>query len=77
MNAAAAMNRFAVTLATAFAGAVALLAETLAQHDHPDTGNLFLAEAAVEALKNGAFDFVTKPVDLDELERIIKDKIGE
>ena len=32
------------------AGAVPLLAETLAQHDHPDTGNLFLAEAAVEAL---------------------------
>jgi HEAT repeat protein len=32
------------------AGAVSLLAETLAQHDHPDTGNLFLAEAAVEAL---------------------------
>ncbi len=32
------------------ADAVPLLAETLAQHDHPDTGNLFLAEAAVEAL---------------------------
>jgi len=32
------------------ADAVPLLAETLSQHDHPDTGNLFLAEAAVEAL---------------------------
>jgi HEAT repeat protein len=32
------------------AEAVPLLAETLAQHDHPDSGNLFLAEAAVEAL---------------------------
>jgi HEAT repeat protein len=32
------------------AAAVPLLAETLAQHDHPDTGNLFLAEAVVEAL---------------------------
>jgi HEAT repeat protein len=30
--------------------AVPLLAETLAQHNHPSTGNLFLAEAAVEAL---------------------------
>jgi len=32
------------------AAAVPLLAETLAQHNHPNTGNLFLAEAAVEAL---------------------------
>lgn len=32
------------------AEAVPLLAETVAQHHHPDTGNLFLAEAAVEAL---------------------------
>lgn len=32
------------------AGAVQLLAETIAQHNHPDTGNLFLAEACVEAL---------------------------
>lgn len=32
------------------AEAVPLLAETLAQHNHPDAGNLFLAEAAVEAL---------------------------
>ncbi len=31
-------------------GAVELLADTLAQHNHPDTGNLFLAEACVEAL---------------------------
>lgn len=31
-------------------GAVPLLAETLAMHNSPDTGNLFLAEAAVEAL---------------------------
>ena len=30
--------------------AVPLLAETLAQHGDPETGNLFLAEAAVEAL---------------------------
>lgn len=32
------------------AEAVPLLTETLAQHAHPDSGNLFLAEAAVEAL---------------------------
>jgi HEAT repeat protein len=32
------------------AGAVELLAETIAQHNHPNTGNLFLAEACVEAL---------------------------
>ena len=32
------------------AEAVSLLAETLSQHHRPDTGNLFLAEAAVEAL---------------------------
>ncbi len=32
------------------ASAVPLLAETLRQHHHPDRGNLFLAEAAVEAL---------------------------
>lgn len=30
--------------------AVGLLADTLAEHDHPQTGNLFLAEACVEAL---------------------------
>jgi HEAT repeat protein len=30
--------------------AIGLLAETLDQHNHPDTGNLFLAEACVEAL---------------------------
>ena len=32
------------------AAAVPMLAKTIAQHNHPDTGNLFLAEAAVEAL---------------------------
>ncbi|NQT14677.1 MAG: HEAT repeat domain-containing protein [Planctomycetes bacterium] len=32
------------------AEAVSMLAETIAQHDDPETGNLFLAEAAVEAL---------------------------
>lgn len=32
------------------ASAVPLLAETLAMHNNPDTGNLFLAEAAIEAL---------------------------
>ena len=30
--------------------AVPMLAETLAMHGHPDTGNLFLAEAVIEAL---------------------------
>ncbi|MHB8899155.1 MAG: HEAT repeat domain-containing protein [Thermoguttaceae bacterium] len=32
------------------AGAVPILAETLAMHNNPDSGNLFLAEAAIEAL---------------------------
>ncbi|MCH5377153.1 MAG: HEAT repeat domain-containing protein, partial [Planctomycetes bacterium] len=46
------------------ADAVTLLAETLAQHNHPDTGNLFLAEACVEALgRIGTPDAETALID--------------
>jgi two-component system response regulator PilR (NtrC family) len=49
-------------------------------HRYPDTpvamitafGNV---EAAVEALKSGAFDFVTKPVDLSVLRRLVQNAL--
>jgi DNA-binding NtrC family response regulator len=35
----------------------------------------FSVEAAVDAMKMGAFDYMTKPVDLKKLEKTIKNAI--
>jgi len=57
------------------AGGFAVLQKTL-QKKNPPPCILFTAygsiETAVDAMKQGAFDFVTKPIDFDQLEIRIK-----
>lgn len=48
--------------------------------DHPDTGVIMITavtdeELGNDALKNGAGDYITKPVDLDYLEAVLMVKI--
>lgn len=48
--------------------------------DHPDTGVIMITAVTDEdlgndALKNGADDYITKPVDLDYLEAVLMVKI--
>jgi len=47
------------------------------RQDHPDTQTIILTahgsvDTAVEAMKKGAFDFVTKPVDLDHVRLMVQ-----
>jgi DNA-binding response OmpR family regulator len=50
------------------------------RNDHPDTGVIMITavtdeELGNDALKNGADDYITKPVDLDYLEAVLMVKI--
>jgi len=53
-----------------------------AKSTHPDTAVLVItaygaADSAVEAMKLGALDYLTKPFQVDEVRRIVKNALGE
>ncbi|MDD4923476.1 MAG: response regulator [Dehalococcoidales bacterium] len=52
-----------------------------ARTKHPRLNGIFITaypsiDTAVEAMKDGAVDYLTKPLDLNELEKLIREKLG-
>jgi len=52
-----------------------------ARTKHPQLNGIFITaypsiDTAVEAMKDGAVDYLTKPFDLNELEKLVREKLG-